>query len=107
MNFREHFEQWHLKRYGYKAEGKGTALAYKYKQPTIQGRWEVWQACADWHSGQQMGVNSTHTLDNDEIVDILQDALKLVDAYRRIALGDGDLTAMNIRRVLKKLGGEE
>jgi len=34
MNFREHFEQWHLKRYGYKAEGKGTALAYKYKQPT-------------------------------------------------------------------------
>jgi hypothetical protein len=46
MNFREHFEQWHLKRYGYKAEGKGTALNYTYKQPTIQQRWEGWQACA-------------------------------------------------------------
>lgn len=47
MNFREHFEQWHLKRYGYKVEGKGTALNYTYKQPTIQQRWEGWQACAD------------------------------------------------------------
>ena len=54
MNFREHFEQWHLKRYGYKAEGSGTALNYKYKQPTIQQRWEGWQACADWHTSQEV-----------------------------------------------------
>jgi hypothetical protein len=50
MNFREHFEAWHMKRYGYKAEGKGTALNYVYKHPAIQQRWEGWQACADWHT---------------------------------------------------------
>ena len=49
MNFREQFEQWHLKRYGYKAEGKGTALNYTYKQPTIQQRWEGWQANEERH----------------------------------------------------------
>lgn len=31
---------------------------------------------------------------------LLRDALPLVDAYRRVSLGDGDITAMNIRIAL-------
>jgi len=63
MNFREKFEQWHLKRYGYKAEGSGTALNYTYKQPTIQQRWEGWQACntQSFEDGHAKGLAEAQT----------------------------------------------
>ena len=69
MNFREKFEQWHLKRYGYKAEGKGTALNYTYKQPTIQQRWEGWQACdtQSFEDGYAKGKCDALLPDNAEI----------------------------------------
>ena len=38
-----------------------------------------------------------------EAAKLLGSALPLVDAYRRVALGDGDFTAYNIRCVLEKL----
>lgn len=69
MNFREHFETWHKAKYGYVTLGSGTAMDFTYPSSVVQARWEAWQAWADWHSEQQMGVNSTHTLDNDELVD--------------------------------------
>lgn len=34
---------------------------------------------------------------------LLPQALKLIDAHRRISLGDGDLAALGIRDVLKRL----
>ena len=40
-----------------------------------------------------------------ELLSVLKDALKIVDAYRRIALGDGDITAMNARAVIAKATG--
>jgi len=51
MNFREHFEAWHEKRYGYKSKYTGTALHITYDQRLMQARWEAWQACASWHTG--------------------------------------------------------
>lgn len=38
-----------------------------------------------------------------EAVVLLEPALRLVDAHRRYALGEGDITAMNIRSVLESL----
>ena len=46
MNFRQIFEAWHQRAYGYVSPGKGTAMNYTYTQPTMQARWEAWQASA-------------------------------------------------------------
>jgi len=42
----------------------------------------------------------------DSLLDILENALKIVDNHRRAFLGDGDITAGNIRAVLKLHGRE-
>lgn len=36
-------------------------------------------------------------------VELLSAALPIIDAYRKVSLGDGDVTAMNIRVLLEKL----
>jgi hypothetical protein len=35
-------------------------------------------------------------------VAIMEQALKIIDAHRAIALGDGDISAMNVRAMLKR-----
>lgn len=54
MNFREHFEAWHKATYGFVGKCVGTAIAAHYQTSTTQARWEGWQACANWHVGQQL-----------------------------------------------------
>ena len=56
MNFREHFEAWHKKQYGYigKMAHHSTELNTFYQTTACQQRWEAWQACADWHTAQSI-----------------------------------------------------
>ena len=54
MNFREHFEAWHKATYGFVGNYTGTALNVFYRTSTVQARWEGWQACADWHTQQEI-----------------------------------------------------
>jgi hypothetical protein len=56
MNFREHFEAWHLKKYGYVGKYKGTAMNIEYQTTACQQRWEGWQACGGWHTKQEVQV---------------------------------------------------
>lgn len=54
MNFREYFETWYKAKYGYISKHKGTAMNVTYETTACQGRWEAWQACADWHTSQAL-----------------------------------------------------
>ncbi len=54
MNFRQHFETWHNKQYGYVGQSTGTAMSITYQTTACQQRWEAWQACADWHTSQEV-----------------------------------------------------
>jgi hypothetical protein len=44
LNFREKFEQWHFKKYGYciPPQPGYTAFRVKYSQPLQQARWETY-----------------------------------------------------------------
>ncbi len=59
MNFREHFEAWHKKRFGYIGKYTGTAMCITYQTTACQQRWEAWQACADWHTTQSLQHKDT------------------------------------------------
>ncbi len=52
MNFREHFEAWHKKQYGYIGKYSTSSTHITYQTTACQERWVAWQACADWHTGQ-------------------------------------------------------
>lgn len=54
MNFREHFEAWHKAAYGFVGKTFVAGGNTFYQTSTTQARWEAWQACANWHTGQQL-----------------------------------------------------
>ena len=55
---------------------------------------------------KEMEANTRLIAAAPELLETLEQSLKVVDAYRRMSGGDGDITAMCIRDVIAKAKGE-
>ena len=84
-----------------------TAITRERKFDTAVRLVACWNACQglSTESLQRLGTldraRVSQDVTRDQVVAVLQQALPIIDAYRRLSGGDGDIVAANIRSMLR------
>lgn len=75
----------------------------KSEEMVVLMTWTPEQSLLNQVKRMQINMQSSCFPERDSAITALQSALPIIDAYRRVSGGDGDVIAMTIRDLLRKI----